>query len=223
MILDAHGGRPRRLRLRPVYLILALIVLLTAGAGLDHWLVQRRQQSANPLPPQYLHNQRLLVQAQHKLAETQAELSLRDERLAGLQEEMARQRLENERLKQRLQLYDTILQGRKGAGVHILKADAMWLDEGAIGFDVVLVKGGNYPRRVAGSLRIVAKDDQGHEVVVKAGDKHAELPYRMESHTFLHGSLRWKHAWQPQRLLFIRLNRKGEIREQVETPIRKGA
>ena len=54
------------------------------------------------------------------------------------------------------------------------------------------------------------------------GRKTAELPYRMESHTFLHGSLKWKQTWRPNHMQIIRINRHGSEGDQVEIAIEGG-
>lgn len=224
MVMDARGqGRPRRMLFRPIYMWGAALLLLFMGAAVDHWLVQRLQTASNSLLPQYMHSQRLLRDAQARLAAAEAELSLRQERLTTMQEEMASQQQDNERLQERMRVYETILQSRKTSGVRILKAEASWLGMDSIRFDVVLVKGGNYPRRASGSLRIMAKDSHGRESMVKAGGDSADLSYEVESHAFLHGYLKWQQDWRPDRLLIIRLNRQGELRDQMEVQIRGGA
>jgi len=153
------------------------------------------------------------------LAERQAELSLRSAQIKSLRKELDREQARAERLQNRLQLYTSILDARKTTGVHILSVHAFWNRDSSIDYAVTLVKGGNYPRRVEGRIRMIVLDDTGRKHVLHAGDKSIDLPYRMETHTFLHGSCAWKQNWRPTRFLLLRIDRKGRVRERKEVRI----
>ena len=222
MIMNSTGaGRSRRLCLRPVTIIAIVLILL----GLSGWGGYRLSMRT------HLHATdgngetwpiRRLQHYQSRLAEAGSELALRQSQIENMKNEIRTQQAKIEQLKQRLHMFESILAAQKSAGVHILRAEADWQDTGTLAYRVVLVKGGSLPRRVRGSIRLTARGPNGHALVLPLGEKKSELPYQMETHTFLHGSLAWRQGWKPDRILVSRLNRKGAIREEVEILIRGG-
>ncbi len=224
MIMNTLGtGRPRHLHVRPVTLIgvsLFLLGLATYGGylifSLDYF------HSADEASRIQLAQSIQLQRYESQLAEVNSELAIKQSRLKSLQNEVRGQSGRIEQLGLRLQMLESILAAQKTAGIHILKAEASWQDRKTLAYSLVLVKGGSYPRRATGSLRLTARGPDGQELVLWLGEKQTELPYHMETHTFLHGKLEWTSDWLPDKILVSRLDRKGTIREEIEIPITGG-
>jgi len=222
MIVDATAaGRPRRLRLRPITAIIMILILpgLGAWAGYrisshDYFRLADEEEHAR------LAQRMQLRRYENQLAEAGSELALRQSQIESLKQEMQVQHEQAEQLKQRLHMFESILAAQKEADTHILKAEAEWQNGNMLTYRLILVKGGSFPRRVSGSIRLTARGPDGRAWVLPLGEKVNELPYRMETHTFLHGNLAWTRNWIPDRILVSRLNRKGAIREEIEIPIR---
>jgi hypothetical protein len=161
----------------------------------------------------------------NQLATRDGELALANEQIEGLKNELSSSQQRREDIKQSLNIYESILEARKSSGVRILRASAHLDDSGPstgnskLSYSIVLVKGGNYPRSVAGSVRVVAfgKDKQQH--LLKLGKKANELSYRMDTHTFLDGSVMWSQDWRPVKLQITRLNYEGAERDQMDIDI----
>ncbi len=200
--------------------MLFIILMLTLGGGALTWFFAPAKFPA--LSSRYDQLQRLNRDIRGKLTETQADLALRDEQISGLKSELKAIQQQIEPMKRRIHAYESILEARKSSGVHILRARANWEDRHRIAYDIVLVKGGNYPRSVIGSLRITARDSGGRAMEMHLGKNAPELPYRMETHTFLRGDFPWNRNWRPDHLLIDRLNQRGQEREQTEIEIQGG-
>ncbi len=224
MIMDATGaGRSRRLCLRPVTVIAIAVMLLGLSGWGGYQISTRIHLHATEEQGEAWPIRRLRLQHyQNQLAEADSELALRQSQIENMKKEIRAQQERIEQLKLRLRMFESILTAQKAAGIHILRAEANWRDADTLAYRVVLVKGGSLPRRVRGSIRLTARGPDGQALVLPLGEKTSELPYQMETHTFLHGSLAWRRDWKPDRILVSRLNRKGAIREEVEIPIRGG-
>jgi len=224
MIMSTLGaGKPHCLHVRPVTLIgasLFLLGLATYGGylifSLDYF------HSVDEASRIRLAQSIQLQRYESRLAEISSELAIKQSRLKNLQNEMRVQSGRIEQLNQRLQMLESILAAQKTSGIHILKAEASWQDRKTLAYSLVLVKGGSYPRRVTGSVRLTARGPDRQEHVLWLGEKQMELPYHMETHTFLHGKLEWALDWRPDRILVSRLDKKGAIREKIEIPITGG-
>ncbi len=214
-ILDPHGGRKARThRIRPLTVLLLLLLPPLVAVALTLRIIPHSPSMAAG----YYRLQHVKRDLERKLAEQQAELSLRKAQLQSLRKELAAAQAREESLHQRLQTYTSILEARKSTGVHILSARASW-NHGRIEYAITMVKGGNFPRRVKGKLRLTALDDRGHNRILHEPGKTAELPYEMETHTFLHGTCTWDQDWRPTRLLLQRLDRQGRTRDRMEIRI----
>ncbi len=220
MIMHAHGaGKPHRLQLRPITLILLLLVLLGLAAFTGSFGFFSTASEASRIRLQAMQLQR----SESRLGEAQAELALKQSQLIGLQSELREQRQNIEQLNQRLNMFEEILKSQKmSSGVRILKAEVSWQGQGALTYNLVLVKGGSHPRQASGKLRMTARGLQGQEVILHLGGKTAELSYLLKTHTFLQGSVKWLHDWRPDRILITHLSRRGSIRDETEIPIGGG-
>lgn len=215
------GQRARHMQIRLITFLVVITVLLAGAAFLGHRLIVP-QTTGEAILPQYMQLQREHKRLQDKLAETEATLELKNEQFDALKKTLDGQRTDMEQLKQRVAMYDSILDASKTGKTRILQAQATWQDGDVLTYDIVLVKGGTYPHYANGKLRIYVSDDSGHKQLLALGRKTAELPYRMESHTFLHGSLKWKQTWRPNHMQIIRINRHGSEGDQVEIAIEGG-
>ena len=56
-------------------------------------------------------------------------------------------------------------------------------------FHVTLVKGGNYPRQLKGSIQFAAKNAKGESIPILFESNTSKLPYKMETHIFLQGKI----------------------------------
>jgi len=220
MVLEPHGDKTVRHFHISIGRILLLILILVLGSSVATWLLIPQKTSS--LPSRYYQLQRLNHDMSAQLAETKAELSLKKSQMNALKTEMKKAEQHAGSLTQRIRIFESILEARKSGGIRILRAEAHWDSPTLLAYDIVVVKSGNYPRRVSGSLRLVARSSDGKELVLNLGKEAPELPYQMETHTFLHGSYAWNQGWRPDHLLIIHLNNKGKERERMEIEIQEG-
>lgn len=224
MLLEPEGGHTVRNMHINAATVLALILLVSLGSAALVWFYAPPR-SAN-LSAHYYRLQQQYQAANNKLAVQQGEYTLVRARAEGLKNELLANQQIIEDLRKKLNIYDSILKARKNPGVRILRASAS-LQEGdqqpaKIKYALVLVKGGNYPRRVTGSVRIVALGDNGKRKLLKLGKSKAELPYKMDSHAFLDGVADWKQSWRPRKLEITRLNFQGAERDQMIIALNEG-
>ncbi|GMQ99893.1 MAG: hypothetical protein BMS9Abin18_0721 [Zetaproteobacteria bacterium] len=220
MVLEPHGGKAVRRFNISIGRILLMMLILVLGSSVVTWFYAPHNVSS--LPSRYYQLQQSNHDTSAKLAESEGELSLRDAQINALKAELKKAEQHADALTQRIRVYESILEARKSGGIRILRAKARWSNPGLITYDIVVVKSGNYPRRISGSLRLVARSSDGKEATLHLGKKAPELPYHMETHTFLHGSYAWNQDWRPDHLLIIHLNRQGKVREQTEIEIQGG-
>jgi len=217
IVLDGASGAPaRRFNITP-RAVLGWGLLFGIACMIAGWLLATpwHDRASGIQSAQW---QRQLQESRNQAAEARATLKIRNARIQALEEELARSERHARELASRIRIYESILEARKSAGVRILRAKAHWTPPNLIAWDIVLVKGGNYPRRVAGSLKLIGMDDGGHQALLRVADDET-LPYRMETHTFLRGSAPWLETWRPTRLRIIRLNHRGEARDQLDIVI----
>lgn len=217
MLLDGQGSKSaRNFRLRPLSVMaVTMICLIAAFLG----GVFFKPHNGLSLMPQYtrLQNERQLLK--DKLAEANAVLSLKDEQIDGMQAEISKQRETNEGLAKRVHMFETILEARKGSGVHILNARANWQGDLVLAYSMTLVKGGNYPRRASGAVRLTAYGPGGEQALLTLNNEQTDLPYRMETHTFLQGTVIWTEDWRPNRLIAVIYDTRGREKGQTEITI----
>ncbi|MDQ6958731.1 MAG: hypothetical protein Q9M24_06410 [Mariprofundaceae bacterium] len=220
MVLEPYGGKSVRRFNISIGRIFLIILILVLGSSVVTWFYVPHNVSS--LPSRYYQLQQSNHDTSAKLAESEGELSLRNAQINALKAELKKAEQHTDTLTQRIRVYESILEARKSGGIRILRAKARWSNPALITYDIVVVKSGNYPRRVSGSLRLVARSSDGKESILHLGKDAPELPYHMETHTFLHGSYAWNQDWRPDHLLIIHLNRQGKVREQTEIEIQGG-
>lgn len=200
--------------------ILFMLLILVLGSAILTWLYV--PQHTLSLSSRYYQLKQSSNDVNTKLAETEGELSLKTAQISALKTEMKKTEQHTDALMRRIRTYESILKAQKSGGIRILRATARWNDSALLIYDIVVVKSGNFPRNVSGSLRLVAHSNNGRKATLHLGKKAPELPYHMKTHTFLHGSYAWDHDWRPDYLLIIHLDRKGEVRERIKIEIQEG-
>lgn len=220
MILEPRGGKDiRRFNISIGRILLFILIPVLASSGITWFYAPRH---ASSFPSRYYQLQQSNRDTSTKLAEAEGELSLRDAQINSLKTELKKEQQHTDSLTQHLRIYESILAARKSGGIRILQARASFRNA-LITYDIVIVKSGNYPRRISGSLRLIARNNAGKEATLQLGKDGPDLPYHMETHTFVRGSYVWHQDWRPTRLLIIHLNRQGKEREKTEINIQEGA
>jgi len=215
MILDAQSGKPaRNLRLRPISLILLFVVTIVFSIILG--LQFNHSESGRSLLPQHLQLQRQHEQLLDRLAEANANNELKDQQLETQHQQITDSQEKTSDLSQRVHMLESILEARKATGVQLLEARASWAGENSIRYNFTLVKGGNYPRRVSGSIALIAQSPEGEKVTLTLNKQLTKLPYRIETHTFMRGIAQWDYDWVPEKLQAIVFNHKGKELLQME-------
>jgi len=218
MLVDVEGGKPtRNIKVRLISLILVAVALITAGFILGISLYKdNRAETLIPkhLQLQYQHNQLL---AEH--AEATALNDLNQQQLETQKQLLTEEREKSEELSDRLRVLESILEARKATGVQLLSTEIKWINKSTLHYNLTLVKGGNYPRRVSGHIIISAQSPDNETVELKLGKSDAKLPFRVETHTFLRGLVTWEEAWQPEKLQIAVFNYRGKILLQTEVSI----
>jgi len=215
--MDMRGQQStRRLLVRPGNWFLALIALIAAmyiagwfgGRYLDGY---HEQPDANLV----LHNQ--IADLRAKLAEAETTLQLRENEMQSVKTELEEKRAGIQSLQEQVDLYENVMEaGNKTRGVRILQADIEWSDKQTINYNILLVRGGTYRWGAIGHIQVTASDDTGHTLLLQLDKDGEKLPYRLETHTFLRGSIAWLHDWQPQRLVIDCLDSRGKTIDTKE-------
>ena len=223
MLLEPEGGKSVRHLHINLASLLGIILLLSMGPAALVWHYTPKQ--GEDLSARYYQLQQQNHDLRGQLATGEGELAVAREQIDGLKNELQASQQQNEELKQSKAIYESILQARKSTGVHILRAEArMEADdptrgENKLDYTIVLVKGGNYPRSVSGSVLVVAFGGEGQKQTLQLGTNSAELPYKMDTHVFLEGSVIWKQDWQPVKLEITRMNSRGAERDQMQVDL----
>ena len=223
MLLEPEGGKKVRHMHINLASFLAILLLLTLGPALLLWYIAPKQGA--DLSARYYQLQQENHELRGKLATGEGELAVARGQIDGLKNELLTSQQQNEDLRQSKAIFESILEARKSNGVHILRAEARMQDggrekgESKLDYTIVLVKGGNYPRSVSGSVRIVAYGAQNQKQTLQLNAKSTNLHYSMDTHVFLEGSVIWKQDWKPVKLEVTRMNSRGAERDQMEVDL----
>jgi len=199
-----EGHIKRQFSLRPLWLLAGmlmlclLVVFITLQTTTRHGQVER-------LERQHYQLLRDNEQLKSHLAEAEAKLMLRDEQLKQQQQLLSRQEQEMIPLRKRLSLLESILLKRRDKGTHILTASASWQGQ-QLQLNIVLVKGGNYPREVEGNVEVLAPQPDGKPVLLHFANNRDHLKYRMKTHALLQQTLNWPYDWRPDQLFMVLKN-----------------
>jgi len=219
MLLEPAGGQTVRNMHVNLAAVLGLVLTIALSSAALAWHFAPAQ--SEDIAARYYQLQNQNHALRDKLATHEGELAVANEQIDGLKHELLADQQKNEQLRLSQNIYESILEARKFGGVRILRASGRMDADNRLHYRVILVKGGNYPRSVSGSLRILAIGGNDQQQLLQLGKKAAELPYRMDSHVFLEGSLVWEQDWRPLKLHIIRLNYQGVERDHVDVNLEK--
>jgi hypothetical protein len=201
VIMDAQSSGPaRNLTVRYITLLL-LFLLLTAGSfAVGAWYAPFHQ--VQQVIPENIKLKRQNAALQHIIEDVQTTNNLKEEQLASLKEQIDLQESEIMNVTKQLHMYQSILDERKGTGIHILESSAKLTSEHKIEWKSLFVKGGSYPRYLKGRYKMYALDEQGNRV-----DLNTEIMrYKIESHIFVQRTFDWKENWKPAKLELVIYN-----------------
>jgi len=220
MVLEPSGGQTvRNMRINRAT-ILGIMLILCIGSASLVWFYAPRQ--SQDLSARYYQLQQQNHDQRDRLATGEGELAVAREQISGLKDELQSSQQQIEELRQARTVYESILEARKSAGVRILRASASLAEADPasglrqVDYSIILVKGGNYPRSVSGSVHIDAIGAEGQKAELILDAKTKDLTYSMDTHAFLEGNVIWNHDWLPAKLQITRMNAKGAERDQME-------
>ena len=211
--IEAHGNIKRQFSLSPLWLpagiicLCLLVALVTWQTTVSHGKIERLERRNYQL----LHDNE---QLRSRLAKAEAERMLREEQLKQQQRLLSRQKQEIIPLRKRLSLLESILLKRRDKGTHILTASAGWKGK-RLQLNIVLVKGGNYPREVEGTIEVLAPKPEGAPVRLPLANDRERLKYRMKTHALLEQTLDWPYDWRPNQLFLILNDRHDREIERI--------
>jgi len=209
VVTDASSGSAaRHVIIRPLRMLLAALLLASAGFAAGLYFSPEPDTSAWTYRLSQLEQEKSELLS--KSAEQDALLTLRNDEIDSLKQELESLRQSLASAKKRLTMFDSILNARKEQGINIVNASTRWLDGNRIAFQMLLVKGGNYPRRVSGHMLLAATNPAGEEVRLMTEEDPEGLPYEMENHTVLKGSVDWTQEWKPDQVTIIVLNHRNK-------------
>jgi len=217
ILLEPHGGKTvRNIRFHLAGALSIVIVISLCSAALAWFYAPQRNAGVSA---RYYQLQQQNHALHNQIATFEGELAVASEQIDGLKNELLTSQQENEELRQSKTIYESILEARKASGVRILRASANMEEGKRLNYNIVLVKGGNYPRSVSGSVQIMALGSEGQQKELQAGPKGADIPYRMDTHAFLEGNVIWDQEWLPVKLQITRMNYQGAERDNLEIDI----
>jgi len=210
-----QGQRTITLR---VYVVIVLFVSLLVAAGMvGHAFYPSTQRIA--LKQQITQLQQKQDELTGKLAETEAQLSLSKEQVNALKQEMTLLGSENSIMKKRLDMFEDVLAARKVGGIHFLRPMATWQNNNTIAYQLILVKGENYPRWIKGRLSFSVTDADGHVIFLSSQKGKSERKVEMKTHAFMEGTLAWPQQWRPGTLTITLIDHLGRQKGKIEIPI----
>lgn len=219
VLTDASSGSAaRHVVIRPLRYLLLGLVLVAAGFAAGLYF------SPEPDTRSWTYKLSQLEQEKSELntrvAEQEASLNLRNDEIDSLKEQLESLRETIAANKKQLKMFDNILNKRKIQGVNIVNPSAGWLEGNRIGFQTVLVKGGNYPRHRSGHVYLAITNVAGEEIKLTPTDKPDGLPYTMEDHTLLQGSVDWTGDWKPDHVTIVVTNHRNREVARQDVPIK---
>jgi len=218
ILLGQKKDVTKRISIRPLTLLAASLALIACIAWAGKIILapeypagQQQMAASNTLKQPGLST---------KLAETEALLSLRDAQIESMQQQLQQDRLDIQHMQQRLDLFDQVLAERKVAGIHFLRPAAIWKDKHTIAYQLILVKGKNYPRWIIGHLAFTVKDAKGNSIALPVTkNKNSGDKIEMTTQSFIEGTLAWPNSWRPSALHITLINHKGRTKGTITIPI----
>ncbi len=207
----------KQLTVRPCMLIVLLLSVVGLAAVAGSMLISpihRAQHTQYIAQLQY--EQRNLSS---KLAEVEAMLALRDAQIESMQAESLRNAHDMRLMNKRLAMFDDVLAARKVGGWHILHPTAQWLDDHAIAYSLVVVKGENYPRWAKGHISFSVMDSNGQTIALENKAGKRSLRFDVTTHVFFEGTIPWSKNWQAKVLTISLFDKRGKNNQKIEIPI----
>ncbi len=187
MVIESNGRPAKSVYIRPFLLIMVPLVSMVLGAWLI--LVYMPPQQHESLQPLLFKLEQQFKETRRMLSASEAENAIKKAQIASLNSIIQQQEGRIEGLQQKIRVFDSVLQARKGARIQVLQASIHIDTPHELRYHITLVKGGNYPRHLQGSLAFSYRDAQGSTHLLQFKGGKQRLPYRMETHTFLQGAM----------------------------------
>jgi len=190
MIIDADSRKAaRNWSVRPITLLLLPFVFIITGALIgNHYLPNH---IASNIMPQYTKLQNKFNHLHDKLAASEASNEVKQAQIISLKGIINQQQTSIDQINKRVHTFESILEARKSQGTKLIKSSIKAIDSQSFAFAITLVKGGNYPRRLRGSIHFITRDANGKQVQLLFKNRHNTLPFRIETHIFLQGQVYW--------------------------------
>lgn len=214
---DRDGSR-RTVGLHPAIILLtaALLAGIALYAGFHLGVTRQEEGVARQTDILKAAQQKL----QSQLASAEAEISLRDSQISGLKQQIHQDIRDRQLIRQRLSMFDDVLAARTVRGVHVLHPEAQWQkDEGVIEYQLVLVKGENYPRWALGHLQFSTRMPDGKILTLTNPHGRTDIKYEMTTHLFMEGTLLWHGNTPPSALHVTLINHRGKKIREAEFPV----
>ncbi|HID36189.1 MAG TPA: hypothetical protein EYP39_02245 [Ghiorsea sp.] len=200
VVMDSQSSGPAK-NFTTRYISLFLLLLIVSGGPfvLGAWYAPFHQ--VQKIIPENMKLKRQNIQLERQVADAQTLNDLKDEQLSSLKEQISLQEAEIVNINNQLHMYKSILDQRKGTGIHVLESKASFANT-SVSWNALFVKGGSYPRYLVGRYKLFALDEQGNKI-----DLNKEIMrYRIESHMFLQKTFEWTRSWQPTKLELVVYN-----------------
>jgi len=198
---QAASARTLSFHIYPVVLLL-VIALLFVSISVSIITVMASDKQALSSQLRQIHElQQKQSRLLHENTEKQALLSLRDAHIDAMKQELERLQLEKTAMQKRLDMFDEVLAARKMDGLHMLRPAAFWKRSDQISYNLILVKGQNFPRWQKGELSfsVMTPDDQ--ELPLENMKGRTTYKFDMTTQEFVSGSLKWTEPWRPENLI----------------------
>lgn len=190
MIVDTGSRKAaKNWSIRPITVAFTLLTFIAIGALLGHYYQPNKPTSNILLQP--IQPQKNVDYLQDQLATSEANNEVKQAQILGLKDIIKQQQTTIGKANARLRVFESILEARKNHGTKLLKASIKPINSKSFAFSITLVKGGNYPRRLRGSIHFITQNKQGENVRLLFKKTQSTLPFRMETHIFLQGQLYW--------------------------------
>ncbi len=190
MVVDSDSRKAaKNWSVRPITLWLIPLTLIMLGALAGSYYLPNK--STSNILPQHLQLQKKFAHLHDQLASSEANNEVKQAQILSLEDMIKQQQATIDKTNGRLHIFESILEARKNRGTKLLKASIKSISSESFVFSITLVKGGNYPRRLRGSIRFVTQDKQGENVRLLFKGTQSTLPFRIETHIFLQGQLYW--------------------------------
>ena len=210
VVMDAQSSGPaRNFNARYLTLLFAFLAVTFGSFVIGAWYAPFHD--VKKVIPENIQLKRQVTEIQYKLADAITLNDLKDEQLSSLKGQLSLQETEIVNVNKQLHMYKSILDERKGTGIHVLESKAEFSNQKVV-WSSLFVKGGSYPRYLKGKYEIFALDSDGNRVALTK----EKLRYKIESHIFIQQSFGWGEAWQPSKLeLVIYNSRRKEVLRKI--------